>query len=286
MNSKEQENIKDDQISFIDALLFLKASGRNIVKCTVASLLAGGAYYLFAPTLYKASATIELASVEGEKRAAAAAVFEKMKLPMYFSPSTQQVCGSDGELDSKIKMSADRITPRVSFVTHAQSTIEAKACIHSIIAEVSNNLDLAVKTLTEEKKQVRQQFAGQLRERLKLVKEKYKKFPAPKSNNSTDEQISAWTFCRPLVSADAIEINVLLTEIIKLDREMVAPPPSNLVSLVGSVHAPEISTNKRPLFILGFCLSIGLIFGLLLTWMMRLIPSIWRQMREAESSAN
>jgi hypothetical protein len=286
MNSKKQENIKDDQISFIDALLFLKASGRNIVKCTLASLLAGGAYYLFAPTLYKASATIELAPVEGEKLAAATAVFEKIKLPMYFSPLTQQVCGLDGELDSKTKMSANRIIPRVSFVIHAQSTIQAKACIHSIIAEVSSNLDLAVKTLMEEKKQVRQQFAEQLRERLKLVKEKYKKFPAPKSTNSTDEQISAWTFCRPLISADAIEINVLLTEIIKLDREMVATPPSNLVSLVGSVHAPEISTNKRPLFILGFCLSLGVILGLLVTGVMRVAPDIWKQMREAESRAN
>lgn len=286
MNSKEQENIKNNEISFIDALLFLKASGRNIVKCTLACLLVGGAYYLFAPTMYKASATIEFAPVEGEKLAAVAAIFEKIKLPMYFSSSTQQVCASDGEFDSKVKMSINRIAPMVSFVTRAQSTTEAKACIHSMIAEVSSNFDSVARTSMEEKNKIRRQFAEQLRQRLKVIKEKSKEFQAPKNNNSMGEQTTPWVSHGPLISADAIEINVLLAEIIKLDREMIETPPRNVVSLVGTVYAPAISTNKRPSFILGFCLSIGLISGLLLTWMIRVVPNIWKQMHEAEPRPN
>lgn len=286
MNSKESANIKNDEVSLIDALLFLKASGRNIVKCTFACLLAGGAYYLFAPTMYKASATIEFASVEGEKLAAVAAIFEKIKLPMYFSPSTQQVCASDGEFDSKIKMSINRIAPMVSFVTRAQSTTEAKACILSMIAEVSSNVNSVARTLMEEKNKIRQQFAEQLRQRLKLIKEKSKRSQAPKSKNSMGEQTTPWVSRGPITSADAIEIKVLLTEIIKLDREMIETPPRDFVSIVGAVYAPEISTNKRPSFILGFCLSIGLISGLLLTWMIRVVPNIWKQVRETEPGAN
>ena len=267
MNPKEQAHIQDDSISFIDALFFLKASGVNIVKCTLACLLAGGAYYLFVPATYKASATIKLENVQGDPFVAARAFVEKIKLPMYFSTLTQQVCGSDGELDSKIKPSVNRIAPTVSFVTHAQSRLEAKACLKAAIAEVSSNLDSVAKNLMEEKKKISQQHRERLSERLKLAKEKFQNSPALKNNFYV------------------VEISVLLTEIIKLDREMIATPPPT-VSLVSSVYAPEISTNKQPLFILGFCLSLGVILGLLVTEVMRVVPDIWQQMRKAESGAN
>jgi hypothetical protein len=281
MNPKKQTQIEGDEISFIEALLFLKASGRNIVKCTLACLLAGGAYYLFAPAMYKASATIELAKVAGKPVLAPVVLMEKMKLPMYFSPSTQQICGADGELASTIKPSINRIAPMVTFVTHAQSTLKAKACLNAVIAEVSSNLDTIAKTLMGQKIQIRQQLV----ERLKLATEKFKNFQNPKLIKPTDEQISARTLSMALITANAIEINGLMTEISRLDREMIATE-THLVSLASPLIAPETPTNKRPLFILGFCLSLGVILGLLVTGVMRVVPDIWRQMRKADCTEN
>ena len=144
MNQQEQLQAQDDdEISLIDILLFLKASGGNIVKSTCVCLLAGGVYYFSVPKMYEATATIEMATVAGEQVESQAVLLEKMKLPLYFSPATLQTCGSDGGLSSqakfvdKIKPSIHKSAPMVSFVTQAPSTQEAKACLSAAIAEVS-----------------------------------------------------------------------------------------------------------------------------------------------------
>jgi len=281
MNSKEQANIKNDEISFIDALLFLKASGENIVKCTLGCLLVGGAYYLFVPTMYKASATIELAHVAGKPVVAPVVLMEKMKLPMYFSLTTQQICGADGGLGSTIKPSMNRIAPMVTFVTRAQSALESKACLNAVIAEVTSNLDEIAQTLIDQEKQKRHQLS----EQLTLATEKFKNFQAPKIINPTDDQISARTLSMALITSNAIQINGLMTEISRLDRELGAPL-THSTNIVSAVYAPEISTNKQLLFIFAFCFSLGVILGLLVTGVMRVVPGIWRQMREAELRAN
>ena len=110
----QQEQLKDDdEISLIDILLFLKASGGNIVKSTLVCLLAGGVYYFSVPKMYEASASFEVAKVAGEPVENPAVLLEKMKLPLYFLPVTLQACGSDGGLGSQAKF-VDKIKPSVN----------------------------------------------------------------------------------------------------------------------------------------------------------------------------
>ena len=101
IKKEEQLPAKDDEISLIEVLLFIKASGGNIVKSTLVCFLAGGAFYFSAPKKYEASATIEMAKVAGEPVEAPAVLLEKMKLPLYFSLATLQACGSDGGLSTQ-----------------------------------------------------------------------------------------------------------------------------------------------------------------------------------------
>ena len=63
MTQQEQLKAEADEISLIDVLLFLKASGSNIAKSTLVCLLAGGVYYFSVPKMYEASATIEMGKV-------------------------------------------------------------------------------------------------------------------------------------------------------------------------------------------------------------------------------
>ena len=280
----QQEQLKDDdEISLIDILLFLKASGGNIVKSTLICLLSGGVYYFFVPKMYEASATIEMATVAGEPVESPAVLLEKMKLPLYFSPATLQACGSDGGLSSqakfvdKIKPSINKSAPMVSFVTQAPSTQEAKACLSAAIAEVSNNQDAIAKPLLQQKKQKLQQLS----EQLKLTEEIGKTFPAPKGNsNASDAQFSARTLSMSFSAANATEINDLRSQISTLECALIAPQTHSL-ALASSVYAPEVSVNKRPLFTLGFCLALGVFLGLLVTGVQRVVTEIWRQMREA-----
>jgi hypothetical protein len=128
MSQKEQLQAEDDEISLIDTLLFLKASGGNIVKSIFVCHLAGGVYYFPVPKMYEASATIEMVTVAGEPVENPAVLLEEMKLPLYFSPATLQACGSNGGLSSqvkfadKIKLSINKSVTMVSFVTQAPST--------------------------------------------------------------------------------------------------------------------------------------------------------------------
>ena len=284
MSKQEKLQAEDDEISLIDILLFLKASGGNIVKSTSVCLLAGGVYYFSVPKMYEASATIEMARVAGEPVEVPAVLLEKMKLPLYFSPATLQACGSDGghslqaKFVDKIKPSINKSAPMVSFVTQAPSPQEAKACLNTAITEVSNNQDAIAKPLLKQKKQKLQQLS----EQLKLAKEIGKTLPALKGiSTASDEQFSARTLSMSFSTANATETNDLRSEISTLDSALIAPQTRS-VALASNVYAPEVSVNKRPLFTLGFCLTFGVFLGLLVTGVLRVVPEIRRQMQQAE----
>jgi len=275
---------EDDETSLIDILLFLKASSANIVKSTMVCLSAGGAYYFSVPKMYEASATIEMATLAGELVESPAVLLEKMKLPMYYSPETLQVCGADGGFSSqakfvdKIKPSINKSAPMVSFVTQAPSAQEAKACLNAAIAEVFNNQDAIAKPLLQQKKQKLQQLS----EQLKLTEEIGKTITVQKGKSIASEpQFSARTLSRYFGSANPTEINDLRSQISILENALIAPQ-THSVALVSSVFAPEVPVNKRPLFTLGFCLALGVFLGLLVTGVQRVVTEIRRQMREAE----
>ena len=284
MSQQEQLQAEDDEISLIDILLFLQASFSNVVKSLVVCLLAGGTYYFSAPKMYEATASIEMATVAGEPVESTAVLLEKMKLPLYFSPTTLQACGSDGGLSSqakfvdKIKPTINKSAPIVSFVTQAPSTQESKACLNSVITEVSNNQDAIAKPLLDLKKQK----LNQLSEQLKLTEEIGKTILVPKGNiNASDAQFSARIFSMSYSVANATEINDLRSQISSLKFELTEPKTRSTL-LINSVYSSEASVNKRPLFTFGLCLALGVFLGLLVTGVMRMAPEIRRHMRGAE----
>jgi hypothetical protein len=288
MSQQEQQQAEDDEISLIDVLLFLKASGGNILKSTCVCLLAGGAYYFSVPKMYEASATIEMATVAGEPVETPAVLLEKMKLPLYFSPATLQACGSDGGLSSqakfvdKIKPSINKSTPMVSFVTQAPSSQEVKACLNGVIADVSSNQDaIAYPYLEQKKRQL-----NQLSEQLKVEEEIGKSLPPPRFNNNlTETQSTASLLLMTLRKTNIDEINALRSQINSLKFDLIEPK-TRPTSLPSSVYSSEDSVNnKRPLFTLGLCLVLGVFLGLLVTVVMRVAPGIRQQIRDIESRA-
>ena len=283
MNSQEPIQAEEDEISLIDILLFLQATFSNVVKSLVVCLLAGGTYYFSVPKIYEATAAIEMATVGGEPVENPAALLEKIKLPLYFSPATLQACGTDGELNSqakfvdKIKLSINKSAAFVSFVTQAPSPQEAKACLNAAIAEVSNKQDAIAEPLLLKRKQ-KIQF---LSDRLKLAEEIRKTIWVPKGNSSlSDAQFSAFNLHMFFRTAHDIEINDLQMQISTLENALIAPQTRS-VTLASPVYVPEVPVNKRPLFTLGICLALGVFLGLVVTGVQRVLPEIRRQMREA-----
>ena len=287
MNQQDPTRAEDDEISLIDILIFLIASGENIVKTTLVCLALGGGYYFSVPKMYEATATITMATVAGDPVEAPAVLLEKMKLPLYFAPATLQACGQDGQVNSqakfvdKIKPAVNKSAPLVSFAAQAQSTQEAKACLSAVVAELNSNQAEIAKPLIEQKKQKLTQLSDQL----KLAEDMAKNFPTTKSNiGSSDTQFSSRTLAMSSTLANAKEMNDLRKEINNLESSLI-PPQTQPLSLVAPLYAPEVSINKRPLFTLGLCLALGVFLGLFVTGVMRLVPEIRRQMREAKGRA-
>ena len=286
MNPQELIQAEEDEISLIDILLFLQASFSNVVKSLVVCLLAGGANYFSVPKMYEASATIEMATVAGVPVETPAVLLEKMKLPLYFSPETLQACGSDGGLSSqakfadKIKPSINKIAPMVTFVTQAQSTQEAKACLNAVITEVSNNQDAIAKPMLMQIKQKIQLIS----EQLKLTEEIAKISLTPKGNSKTSEaQFASNTLYMSFGTTYVTKISDFRSQISTLESAMIAPQTRPVV-LASSVYAPEVYVNKRPFITFLLCLALGVFVGLFLTGVMRVAPRIRLQMRKAEGS--
>jgi hypothetical protein len=169
----------------------------------------------------------------------------------------------------------------VSFATQAQSTQEAKACLSAVVTELNSNQSEIAKRLIEQKKQKLTQLSDQL----KLAEDMAKNFPTTKSNiGSSDTQFALRTLAMSFTLANATEINDLRKEINNLESSLI-PPQTQPLSLVAPLYAPEVSINKRPFFTLGLCLGLGVFLGLLVTCLMRVVPEIRRQMREAEDRA-
>jgi hypothetical protein len=268
---QHQLQAEDDGISLIDVLLFLKASVGNIVKSTLVCVLAGSAYYFSIPKMYEASATFEMATVAGKPVESPVVLLEKMKLSLYFSPATLQACGlgydpnSRANLVDKIKPTVNKSAPMVSFVTQALSTQEAKACLNSAIADVSNNQEAIAKPLILQKKQKLQQLS----ERVKFIEEIGKTSNLPKGlNNETYAQFFALNSFLSTIVANATEISALRLQINALEHELLTSETYPL-TLLSPVYASEAPTNKRPAFILVFFLALGFFLGLLVTGLLR-----------------
>ena len=285
MTTQSQKQIEDDEISLIDILLFLKASGRNVLISTIVCLLIGVAYYFAVPKIYEATATIQMAIVAGEVVETPAVLLEKIKLPLFFSSSALQACGSDGDLSShtkfadKLKPAINKSAPLISLSAQARSTQEARACLDAVISEIQKSQNDLAKPVIEQKKQK----LAQLSDQLKAAEEMAESFPITKANNkAADARFPLPILVRWANLENTNEMSDLIRKINKLEAELI-PPQTQPPSLAAPMYASEVSNNKRPVFTMGLSLALGVFLGLAVTGAQRVVPEIRRQMREAEA---
>lgn len=158
MTTQSEQQIDDEEISIIDILLFLKASGHNVLISTIVSLLIGVAYYFAVPKMFEVTATIQMGVVAGEVVETPAILLEKIKLPLFFSSTALQACGSDGDLSSvtkfadKLKPTNNKSSPLISLSAQARSTQEARACLDAVISEIQKSQNDLAKPVIGQKK--------------------------------------------------------------------------------------------------------------------------------------
>lgn len=269
---------EDENSSLADKRKLLKTIGGNIVKSTLICLLVGASNYFSEPNIFEATATIEMATIARQSVEQPDVFMEKIKLPLYFSSEVLQACGRDSELSSSGKF-VDTIKPflnksaqYVTFSTQAQSAKEAKACLNLVIAEITSNQDAIAKNVIEIKKQKLNLLNDQIKlaeENLKIIKTQFG------INKQLGYQTPGLILGLIFINEMAADIHNLRSAISDLEIALSAPQ-THSVKVVSQIYAEAAPVNKRPFFTLGLYLALGVFCGLLLTWVMRVVPEIWK----------
>ena len=276
----------DDEISLIDFLLFLKASVRNVITCSIIFLFIGAAYYFSKPEIYEATAVVQMAVVAGEEVETPAVLLEKIKLPLFFSVPALQACGLDGGLSShaqfadKLKTKIIKSASFVSLSVQARSSKEAQVCLDAVITDIARRQNELAKPIIDQKKQM----IDYLNDQIKIIEDLVKKNRTTKAYNSETE---AQHYPRTLLqsySANYTETSELKRKVKTLEHELIPPQTHPLFSPI-PMFVPEVSINKRPIFTLGLSLALGVFLGLLIKAVQRVTPKILRQIHEAEDKS-
>ena len=266
---KIPEQIKDDEMSLLDILLFLKDSVRNVFISTIVCLLIGAAYFLAMPKVYVASATIEMAIVAGEMVEEPISLYEKIKLPLFFSATTLHACDSNEEhskqdsFAEKLKPILNRATPLITFTFQAYSPEKAKTCLEAVIDDIKKYQNEKARPIIEREKQIIAEFKDQLKYELDL-----NKLYLPLKEDEINHNYNVKNLIAVLVNTK--EINDLKQKINRYENNLKYPKTKDTTT-VNSIYAPKVEVNKRPLLITLFFLIAGVVFGLLITITQKII---------------
>ena len=283
-NEDAQENI-DDEISLIDFVLFIQSSINNIIISIFSCLAIGISYYFYVPSIYEATVNIQMAQVAGSSVESPTVLLEKIKLPLYFSPNVWQACDTvedknpSSKVAEKIKPNLNKSAPFIAFTFQAKTTQEAKACLNAVIADIKIKQEEIAKPILEQKKTQ----LKQLEEKLKLAEEIYKLLsPVKLTGSFPDTQFASRALVLGTTLSNAKEIKDLRNTINDIEMTLLEPQTKATFSPV-PIYAPEFAVNKRPVFTLGICLMLGIFIGLLITGIIKVVPRLSQQLKDAKA---
>jgi hypothetical protein len=274
MNTEPPKTLKleVDVISFVDILLFLKASVHKILLSTVVCLFAGACYYFAAPNSYEASVTIQMGRVSGEMVETPVTLFEKIKLLSYFPDATIKTCHEDprsrGNFANKVKATVNQQLNYISLIIYAPTKQEAKECLSAIYTNIEEAQNKIAKPLIDAKKKKIDSRTYVLR----LIKDFNKNHP---TDSVLKKEVKFAYHESYLINlsrlANDIELSKIREEIENLEIQL-APPLTSVTSQTSPIHVSESPANKRPQVIFGVSLALGVILGLLMTLLVRFAP--------------
>lgn len=286
MNSESVKVDYEDEISLIDIALFIQSSYGSIVKSVVTTLVAGAGYYFYFPNNYEATANIQMAQVAGNSVESPSILLEKIKLPLYFSQPVWDACDTREDLTpskkvaEKIKPLLNKSAPFIAFTVQAKSTQEAKECLTAVITEIQSKQAEIAKPILEQKKIQLEQ----LNEKLRLAEETSKVLaPTKLTENFPDSQFASRALILSTTLGNAREIKDLRNTINDIEVSLLEPH-TKPTFLPTPIYAPEVATNKRPLFTVGICLVVGILIGLLITVIKRILPTLGKQLKDAKAN--
>jgi uncharacterized protein involved in exopolysaccharide biosynthesis len=268
MNEHNYET-SEDELSLTEVIDFFRESWKQILVSGIIGGTLGVGYALISPSIYQATANIQVAKVAGSDVETPSVLVEKLKMPMYYTQSTFTACNvveraEPGDAIAKgLKPTLSKNAPIISITYKEKSTEDAKKCLEGVLNDIRTNQNILAKPILE----TRNNQLANLKQKLESA-EKISKILSTKNPNFdfSDSKFSASTLLLATTLNKENEVKDLRTQISDLEIAL-AEPQTKEAFLTTPIYAPSARVEpKRTMIVLlggiaGGVLAIAYLVG-------------------------
>jgi len=231
----------------------------------------------FSSPLYEASASIQVAMVSGEAVETAAVLYEKIKLPLYFSTGTLQACAADGipsptcSLVHSLQTQVSKNAPFLNLTVAMPTPAMAKNCLMAILTDIqTQQAYLAAPVLAKQRN-----LLETVKSKLAFSEEISKFLSSQQANiNISNEKFSAAAMLLATTTAKDTEIQELRAQLMNLETGL-SPTQTKPASLAAPINTPAKDVGLHA----GVVLALSVFLGFLAAVLSSLARSVWHQIK-------
>ncbi len=250
MNNQQIENI-DDEISILEIIDFFRESWRQILFGGVIGGALGVGFVSLSPSIYQATANIQIAKAAGVDVESPNVLLEKLKSPTYYSPQTFVACGfaeSGNAIIKELNPTLLKSTPIIRVSHKGKSIDQAKKCLDSSLNDIRINQNVIAEPIIREKKNQLSKLKQELESAKQIsnvLSQKNKAF------DFSDAKVAAPFFLLANALDKKNEFMNLIIKINDLELELVEPHTKE-AHLITPIYAENINGEpRRSLITLG-----------------------------------
>ena len=254
----------EDEISLLDIIQFFIDNKVFIGAATALSGLVGLILGFWLPPQYEATMNIQMAMVANAPVEAPSLVVEKMKLPLYFSASTWDVCDTDQEmtpsrtLAKKLNPILNKNAPFIGLSYRAESPDAAKKCLQAVLDDFRNKQQIIADPIIKQK----QTYLLTLKDNHAAAEAVAKFFTSQKQDMQfKDDRFSANALILATRLSKENEVKDLRNQIVDLEISL-TPPQTQETFLAAPLFASPQKVAPSKSLILAIALMAGFMLGI------------------------
>jgi len=244
----------EDELSIAEIVDFFRESWKQIVLGGVVGGVIGVSVALLSPSIYQATAYIQVAKVANADVEAPNILLEKLKMSMYYSQKTFSECNVENTIEpgkaiaNGLKPTLSKGAPFISISYKDKNIDDAKKCLESVLNDIRTNQNEIAKPILEQRKNQ----LSNLKQKLESAEQITKLLSSKKPNfDFSDSKFSASTLLLATTLSKENEVKDLRTQINDLEIAL-AEPQTKETYLTTPISAPNIRVEpKRSLIALG-----------------------------------
>lgn len=248
----------EDELSIAEIVDFFRESWKQIVLGGVVGGVIGVSVALLSPSIYQATAYIQVAKVANADVEAPNILLEKLKMSMYYSQKTFTECNVENTIEpgkaiaNGLKPTLSKGAPIISISYKDKNIDDAKKCLESVLNDIRKNQNEIAKPILEQRKNQ----LSYLKQKLESAEQITKLLSSKKLNfDFSDSKFSASTLLLATTLTKENEVKDLRTQINDLEKALTEPQTKETY-LTTPINAPNIRVEPK-----RFQIALGSVIG-------------------------